>query len=215
MDDDSRFVTKMHFDALVEDYKAREQETLKHIELTHKAFHVSIGIAGFLIAAIPFIEEKRPLLIGIFPFFLYLSALTQLRYMWTVAVHDRYLVKVLVPDIKDLFGSIPTSNVQRYEKLMFWKTGYCARVYAENWHDLIIENSRLFFPILMGILFFSIFVWSNYNQLFLCHSYSLYINALSLGIFLANLVFIAYVPIKACVLYKFIKKTFEVTTQVV
>lgn len=89
MDGDSRFVTKIHFEALIEDYKAREQETLKHIELTHQTFYAGVVIAGILVAATPFIKKEWPFLFGLFPFFFYLSALTQLRYMWTVAVHDR------------------------------------------------------------------------------------------------------------------------------
>lgn len=213
MEGDLKLYTQLHFNALIEDYRAREQETLKHIELTHQAFYVSVSIAGIFFAATPFIiEHKWSILYGVFPFFIYLSTLAQMRYMWTVAVHDRYLVKTLVPDLKNLLGSIPNNSAERYKNLMSWKTGYCANVYANKWHDLIIENSRLCFPMLIGILFFGIFISQYFDQLFLFNSHDLYVSVRFIIIILANLIFIIYVPLKARILYKFIKTTFHFKT---
>lgn len=162
MEDDLKLFTQLHFNTLIEDYKAREQETLKQIELTHQTFYVGVYLTGLLLATTPFIiQYKLSILFGVFSLLVYLSALTQLRHMWVVAAHDKYLTNFIVNDIRKLLGNI-VHNPPELKNLMSWKTEHCKDAYSPY---KLIEHSRIIFPIATGTVFFFLFLQHSYLKI--------------------------------------------------
>jgi hypothetical protein len=202
MEDNSKLFTQLHFNALIEDYKAREQETLKQIELTHQTFYVGVYLTGFLLAATPFIiQYEFFILFGVFSLFVYLSALTQLRHMWVVAAHDNYLTKFVVKDIKDLLGNL-IHKPSELEDLMSWKTKHCKDAYLPN-KLMLIEHSRIIFPVFAGTAFFILFLQQSYLRI-IDAALAIFKNSniLWLIIPLVNLILLIYVIFAICSLYK-------------